>query len=123
MRLLANENVPGPLVEALSVAGCDVAWIRLVSPGATDVAVLALAAAEHRILLTFDKDFGELARSAHLPLECGVILLRLPMPRPSEFQRLAGLIRSGTNWSGQFSVVEPGRIRTRPLPVGPVERS
>jgi hypothetical protein len=62
MRLLADENVPGPLVRALVESGCDVAWVRTVSPGVSDPEVLALAMQEKRILLTFDKDFGEIAK-------------------------------------------------------------
>jgi predicted nuclease of predicted toxin-antitoxin system len=42
--------------------------------------MLTGAAREHRILLTFDKDFGELARGSALPRTCGVVLLRMPMP-------------------------------------------
>ena len=47
--------------------------------GATpaDLDVLALMAREGRILLTFDEDFGELARSSRLPSACGVLLLGL----------------------------------------------
>jgi hypothetical protein len=44
-------------------------------------------------LLTFDKDFGELARGSALPRTCGVVLLRMPMPKPEEVGlRLAALI-------------------------------
>ena len=67
MRFLANENFPGAAVAAL---------------GASDPDVLAWAAREQRILLTFDKDFGELAQRSALPTTCGVVLLRLPMPKP-----------------------------------------
>jgi hypothetical protein len=62
MRFLANENFPGAAVKALVAAGHDVVWVRIAAPGTTDPDVLAWAAREERILLTFDKDFGELAR-------------------------------------------------------------
>ncbi len=114
MRLLANENVPGLLVRALVDAGCDVSWIRTVSPGASDREVLERAVDDERVLLTFDKDFGEIARTATLPAKCGVILLRVPMPPRREIARLAVLILSRSDWAGRFSVVEPGRIRARP---------
>jgi predicted nuclease of predicted toxin-antitoxin system len=80
MRFLANESFPGAAVAALASAGHDVVWVRTESPGISDANVLAWAARDGRILLTFDKDFGELARQAHLPRECGVVLFRLPMP-------------------------------------------
>jgi predicted nuclease of predicted toxin-antitoxin system len=116
MRFRANENFPGAAVAGLGAAGHDVVWIRTVAPGSTDREVLAQAVREERILLTFDKDFGELAKAAGLPSACGVILIRLPMPRPDGVgQQLANAIMSRTDWAGHFSVVEPGRIRMRPL--------
>ena len=60
MRILANENMPADAVDALRSAGHDVAWVRVDAPGSPDEAVLARAAAEHRLLITFDKDFGDL---------------------------------------------------------------
>jgi predicted nuclease of predicted toxin-antitoxin system len=72
MRFLANENFPGAAVAALKTAGNDVVWIRTVAPGSRDSEVLALAARDKRVLLTFDKDFGELAKASRLPAECGV---------------------------------------------------
>ena len=61
MRFLANENFPLDAVEALRQDGHDVPWIRTESPGISDPEVLSHAQAENRILLTFDKDFDELA--------------------------------------------------------------
>ncbi len=52
MKLLANENLPLDMIEALRGAGHEVAWIRTDSPGADDVAVLARAVAENRVLIT-----------------------------------------------------------------------
>ena len=61
MRLLANENFPRIAVEALRARGHDVAWVRTDIPGASDQDVIHRAVAENRVLVTFDKDFGELA--------------------------------------------------------------
>jgi hypothetical protein len=116
MRFLANENFPGAAVTILEAAGHDVVWIRIAAPGASDPDVLALAVREERILLTFDKDFGELARASPLPSTCRVMLFRMPMPRPGDVgQRLADLITSRDDWVGHFSVIEPGRVRMRAL--------
>jgi len=116
MRFLANENFPGAAVTALEAAGHDVVWVRIAAPGTTDRDVLAWAAREERILLTLDKDFGELARGSALPRTCGVVLLRTPMPRPGDVgQRFADLITARDDWAGYFSVIEPSRVRMRPL--------
>jgi predicted nuclease of predicted toxin-antitoxin system len=117
MRFLANENFPGTAVEVLRAAGNDVAWMMTISPGSSDQEVLALASREERVLLTFDKDFGELAKASNLPATCGVILLRVPLPRPDSVgAQLATLITARNDWAGHFSVVEPTRVRMRPLP-------
>jgi len=90
--------------------------MRIAAPGATDPDVLAWAAREERILLTFDKDFDDLAKASVLPPECGVVLLRLPMPKPGDVgQVLAELIAARDDWAGHFSVIEPARVRMRPL--------
>ena len=80
MRLLANENFPGDAVTALREAGHDVAWVRTDAPGSNDQGVLARAQAEDRILVTFDKDFGELAFRTRLPATSGIILFRITSP-------------------------------------------
>ena len=117
MRFLADENFPGAGVAALKAAGHDVLWVRLTAPGAADTDVLAMAADQSRILLTFDKDFGELAARSELPAGCGVMLFRMPPPRSEPAgRRLALRIGARDDWAGQFSVIEPGRIRMRHLP-------
>ena len=116
MRFLANENFPGAAVKALESAGHDVVWVRAAAPGTSDRDVLAWTVRDERILLTFDKDFGELARTSALPATCGIVLFRMPMPRPGDAgQRLADLISERDDWVGHFSVMEPGRIRMRPI--------
>ena len=116
MRFLANENFPGDAVTALIAAGHDVAWVRTDAPGMKDEAVLAWAVREGRILLTFDKDFGELAWHRELPANSGVILFRLPLATPSSVgAMLAARIGERTDWEGHFTVIEPTRVRMRLL--------
>lgn len=120
MRFLADENLPGRLVAALRAAGHDVAWVRTEAPGSDDRTVLAMAAAEQRVLVTFDKDFGELAGRAGLPMASGVILLRVPLDRaPDVGFRITMLIGARADWAGHFSVIEPGRVRMRGLGKAP----
>jgi predicted nuclease of predicted toxin-antitoxin system len=116
MRFLANENIPGTAVAALTAAGYDVAWVRNAAPGMSDPDGLAWAIRDERIPLTFDKDFGELARASDPPSACGIVLFRVPMRNPADIgSRLSNLVMSRDDWAGHFSVIEPGRIRMRPL--------
>jgi predicted nuclease of predicted toxin-antitoxin system len=117
MRLLANENFPKDAVEALRAQGHDVAWVRMDGPGSSDPQVLARAQAESRILVTFDKDFGELAFRSRIPASSGIVLFRIAMPSSAYVARVAvAALESRTDWTGHFAVVEDDRIRIRPLP-------
>src|SRR5687768_1557908 len=112
MRCLANENFPLDAVEALRQAGYDVVWIRTEAPGIRDSEVLARAMLDGRVLLTFDKDFGDLAFRANLPAVCGIVLFRLSAVSSSLLAaQVVAALQSRTDWIGHFSVVEPGRIR------------
>lgn len=116
MRLLANENFPLDAVIALRAAGHDVAWIREDSRGAVDEAILRRAQEENRIVVTFDKDFGELAFRSKLPAQSGVILFRVTVKSPQYTAEVAvQALASRENWVGHFSVVEDHRIRMTPL--------
>src|SRR5262245_25429935 len=116
MRYLANENFPLDAVETVRRLGHDVSWIRTDAPGGKDRAVLQRAMTEQRILLTFDKDFGDLAFQFGLPATCGIVLFRLQANSASALAALvSAALQSRADWAGNFSVVEPGRIRMRPL--------
>lgn len=117
MYILADENFPGDAVEALQAQGHDGTWVREDAPGSSDPQVLARAQAEGHILVTFDKDFGELAFRSGLPASNGIVLFRISMPSSSHVARIAlAALESRTDWAGHFAVVEDDRIRVTPLP-------
>ena len=114
---MANENFPGDAVAALQADGHDVSWVRVDAPGSSDTAVLERAQREERIVVTFDKDFGELAFRARLPASSGIILFRISTPSSAHVARAAlAAMQSRPDWAGHFSVVEDNRIRMTPLP-------
>jgi predicted nuclease of predicted toxin-antitoxin system len=119
-KFLANENVPGEVVEAARQAGYDLAWVAESAPGSDDDGVLAAALAEGRILLTFDKDFGEMAFRQGKIATCGVLLLRPRMRSPSFLvQFLLGVLGQSVAWEGNFSVAQEGKLRVVPLGTTP----
>jgi predicted nuclease of predicted toxin-antitoxin system len=119
MRFLANENLPRIAVEALRAAGHDVAWVRTEAPGARDEAVIEWGRRHDRVLLTFDKDFGDLVLRRGSAASSGVILFRLPAGPPAEVSdRILAAVSSRNDWPGHFSVVEEKRVRMRALPAG-----
>jgi len=79
--------------------------------------VLAIASAEGRTLLTFDKDFGDLAFRQGLPAKGGVVLFRAGLPSPAESASLAlATLQSDVDWASSFCVVNERRMRVRLLP-------
>ena len=89
MRILANENFPGDAVMALRQRGHDVVWVRTDAPGSRDIEILARAQREDRIVVTYDKDFGELAFRSGLPASSGIVLFRISAPSSAYVARAA----------------------------------
>lgn len=117
MRFLANENVPGPVVRQLRELGHDVVWAKEDFGGAEDRALLAHAQASHRVTVTCDTDFGELAFRSGLPATCGVVLLRVEWTDPATDNAwIVSALTGREDWAGVFAVVERDRVRLRPLP-------
>lgn len=118
MRFLANENMPLASVYRLREAGHDVRAIHVESPGVSDVEVLDSCHHEGRILLTFDRDYGELIFHRGLPIPAGVIYLRFDPASPEEPAEviLLSLLVSELTFEGQFTVVQRDHIRQRALP-------
>lgn len=114
---LANENVPGEVVDAVRQAGHDMTWVSELSPGATDDDVLASSVAEGRILVTFDKDFGEMVFHRGQKATCGVVLLRPRLQSADYLCRFTvAVLGQGLDWAGHFSVADERRLRMIRLP-------
>lgn len=77
MRLLADESCDFSVVRGLRSAGYDVTSIAESLSGAPDEQVIDLARSERRLLITEDKDFGQLVFSA-ASQNSGVLLVRYP---------------------------------------------
>lgn len=115
--MLANENFPRDAEDLLRTHGHDVAWVRTDAPGSSDDVVLARAHQEQRVLITFDKDFGELVFAKGQAASQGVVLFRISMPSPGVVAtKVAAVLDSRGDWAGHFSVVDDARIRMVPLP-------
>ena len=84
MKLLANENFPLKSIRFLQSKGFDIIGIGIDFSGYTDDEVMKLAIREKRIILTFDRDYGELIFKYNYRPEKGVIYLRLSNYAPDE---------------------------------------
>jgi predicted nuclease of predicted toxin-antitoxin system len=115
VRLLADEGVEVRIVERLRFDGHDVDYVAELAPGITDDEVLDRANSGQRVLVTVDKDFGELVFRLHR-VASGVLLVRLSgLSSDDKAELVAGAIRDhGSEMPGAFTVVSPGVIRIRP---------
>ena len=114
MNLLADESVDAPIVERLRRDGHAVVFIAELAPGISDDEVLRMANDASAVLLTADKDFGELVfrqRRAH----GGVTLLRLAgLPPSAKAETAAAVVRDrGSELAGAFCVISAGVVRIR----------
>jgi predicted nuclease of predicted toxin-antitoxin system len=116
MRWLADECVSAALVAHLRAMGHDVSYIAELAPAEADSSVMAHAQREARLLLTEDKDFGELVfrRGGAVP---GLVLIRIDPERATLTSgRLdAAITRFGDSLFGRYTVVQEARFRSRPL--------
>ena len=76
MNFIVDEGIDAQIVALLRREGHQVWYVAEMSPGVPDTAVLSLANQENAILLTFDKDFGDLVYRQQRVTQ-GVVLLRL----------------------------------------------
>jgi len=118
MQFLANENFPLASVRQLRVAGHEVVSVIETSPGAKDSEILAWAARENLIILTFDRDYGELLYRLGRPAPSGIVYFRFDPTTPEEpAEHLLQLLTvRGLSLQEKFTVTERGQVRQRPLP-------
>jgi predicted nuclease of predicted toxin-antitoxin system len=116
MRFLADENVSRLVIERLRADGFEVISIGESRSDATDKDVLEAADAEGCILITEDRDFGELVIRQRLGVR-GMLLLELDrVSNAAEAEAVAEVVSTHADkLLGNLVVIEPGRIRVRPL--------
>ena len=114
MKILADENIEIEIVVALRQAGHAVSDIKEISPGVEDPNVLEIATNLDAILLTNDKDFGELVYRDKL-VSNGVILLRFgKLDIDQRIDLLLGiLIERESEMSRAFTVITTAGVRVR----------
>ena len=117
MKLLADAHISRAMVNYLLGLGHDVLHVAVISPRMSDSNILKLAALEGRVVLTADKDFGELCFLRLIPC-AGVVLLRLITPTETSrleiFKRYWPVIEK--NVGGHFIVVTDTSVRRSQLP-------
>lgn len=117
MRFLADEGVDRQIVEQLRREGHEVTYVAELAPGIDDDEILWRAHAAGALLITADKDFGELVFRLGRATQ-GVLLLRLAgLPPKRKARVVASVVKHRADeLAGAFSVIAPGGVRIRPKP-------
>jgi predicted nuclease of predicted toxin-antitoxin system len=114
MMLVADEGVDRPIVEALRADGHTVKYFAESGSGSTDTDVLAAAHDAQNLLLTCDKDFGELVYRQQLT-NSGVVLIRLEgLSAESKASIVSKTMKDHiAEMRTAFTVISPGMVRIR----------
>jgi predicted nuclease of predicted toxin-antitoxin system len=114
MKVLLDTCVWGGVLKELADAGYDVVWAGNWPEDPGDEEILSRAYNEGRILVTLDKDFGELAVARGMP-HCGILRLVNFSARLQAVVCMRVLsIKAEELRSGAIITAEPGRLRIRP---------
>jgi len=117
MRLLLDTCVWGGAVSEIEVNGHEVVWAGTWAEDPGDEQILAIAVREGRVLVTLDKDFGELAIVRDLPRAGIIRLVDIAATQQAKvcvqvLARLASELQQGA-----IVTAEPARLRVRPREV------
>jgi predicted nuclease of predicted toxin-antitoxin system len=114
MKLLLDTCVWGKAVDELTAAGHDVIWAGAWTPDPGDEEILKRAHDEARILVTLDKDFGELV-IVHGHSHSGIVRI-VNISARQQARTIDRVVKLYGNelQAGAVVTVEAGRVRIRP---------
>jgi predicted nuclease of predicted toxin-antitoxin system len=114
LKFVADESVDYQIVSLLRQGGHEVLYIAESQAGASDDSVLAQANLGKAVLLTSDKDFGDLVFRQRL-ISSGVVLLRIAgLSQERKAEIVVDAIRKhGPEMPEGFTVLTPTTIRIR----------
>ncbi|WPL19212.1 hypothetical protein Thiowin_04322 [Thiorhodovibrio winogradskyi] len=113
MKLLLDTCVWGGAAAFLAAAGHDVRWMGDIEPDPGDEAIMTRAFSEARVLVTLDKDFGELA-IVHRRPHCGIVRL-VDLPARQQGAYCAAVVEryAAELAQGAILTVTAERVRVR----------
>jgi predicted nuclease of predicted toxin-antitoxin system len=115
MKFVADENVDLPILARLRNSGHEVYAVAEMSAGVSDAEVLKQANQQGVVLLTGDKDFGELVYRDK-KYTCGIVLIRLAgLGNDEKAEIVANVIRDhARELENAFTVISRRTLRIRP---------
>lgn len=112
MQIVADESVDFGIVAQLRLAGHEVYSIAESSTSIADEEVLKIAHDKRALLITEDKDFGDLVFRFQLP-HSGILLIKISDPSVKISNVVNAIITHYNELLGKFSVIDSRKIRIR----------
>jgi predicted nuclease of predicted toxin-antitoxin system len=114
VKFLVDENIDEEITDGLRSDGHIVLSVSETKPSIADTEVMTIANSESALLLTADKDFGELIFLQELP-SYGVVFIRLAeLSIPRQMNRISMVINNySDSLIGRFTVITKDRVRIR----------
>ena len=115
MNFLADEGIDKQIVDRLRRDGHEIHYVAEMEPSISDEEVLNRANEKGAILVTADKDFGEMVFHQNLLTISGVVLLRLLGLSPERKAEIVSKVIESriAELPNAFSVISPGSVRIR----------
>jgi predicted nuclease of predicted toxin-antitoxin system len=117
MKFLLDENIPVTVLKSLEKSGFDAVSVLQYEGLKSDLEIIKTAAREKRIIITYDRDFGELVfKAGHKSY--GIIYLRFEPFNPQIVSRQISILleEKSIKFQRSFVVLEKDKVRVRPLP-------
>ncbi|MEM2857212.1 MAG: DUF5615 family PIN-like protein [Candidatus Nitrosocaldaceae archaeon] len=129
MGFIADENIPLSIVRLLrDNAGIEIRHVtEIASKGLKDTDIIALSAKDNSIIITLDKDFGELVmksmirdnynnKDKQIPKAYGIVILRIkPLSIPYIYEMIRKILSMELEFEHKLIVVKEDRIKIIPL--------
>jgi predicted nuclease of predicted toxin-antitoxin system len=116
MKVFVDENVHRRVVIGLRDLGFAVEWLLETMPSADDSVILERPDIGSAVLVTYDRDFGELIYKHGMPHPRAVIYSRLDRPKADKALDRICAVLNNEGLEGQFVVITENDERWRPLP-------
>jgi predicted nuclease of predicted toxin-antitoxin system len=118
LRLLADENVHAEVVRRLRSTGYEVEWIAETAPGSSDASILAREDIGELVLITYDRDFGDLIFNHGLPHPMAIIFSRVGRVEPRFLSEKIVALLTNDFAVQHIHVLKKNGTRSTPFPVG-----
>jgi predicted nuclease of predicted toxin-antitoxin system len=115
IQLIADENIPKETLGILKKQGVDIISVTDFAFGLSDEEILDLARKNRKIIVTFDKDFGQLIFKENMKTN-GLLLLRFVPESPQQIaRRIKQVLKTKVKIENHVVTIKKDSIKVTPV--------